>query len=224
MDLNEKLVNVRRAVRLLAGWHARVLDMLQKVEIELSAVPGAKMRFLEWRPIQHASVEPPERNPLHRWGWDFLPLQSVCFRWASEGKEQVSGGRSLGAWVQVIVDDGYAKTGVGPRGPDPMTFAPAEECHSWLEIWVVGALNAPAGHRWADIEAAIEEQFDEVDMWSGALVRVTADQMPGLPNTCPVQYAGWRIDLSMIGTEADFTTRVLLPLRERSRAVLALPG
>jgi hypothetical protein len=220
MDLNEKLVNVRRSVRILAGWHGRVLDMLQKIEIELAAVPGARSRFLLWEPVHHAHVDPPDKSPLQRWGWDFLPLQSSAFTWTTDGKDRPVGKRSLSVWVQVIADDGYAVGVPGPRGPDPTTFRDPADCHSRLEIWLTSAAGVSSDITWAEIESAIARGVGDDELWSGHPMRFTTSQLPGLPARGEIHYAGWRVDMLRLGTEAEFTAGVLEPIRRRARAVL----
>lgn len=220
MDLNEKLVNVRRAVRLLAGYHARLLDLLQMAHGELEAVPGARMRFERWEPVHHAHVDRSTKNPLGRWGWDFVPLQNTYFQWTTDGAERPVPGRNLAVVIQHLADTGYTP-GPGHRGPDPATFREAAECDTVLQIIAYGLVRGTFSGTWLELDDALVKVAPESQLWDGEVHMYRQADLAPLAADAVLRNVGWEVSLRELATEQEVVDRLLEPLRRRTRALLA---
>lgn len=223
MDLKQKLVNVRRANRLLADYHKRVLDILQMVQAEAESVPGLRLKFQHWQPVHHAHIERQHKNPLGHWAWDFSPLFATWFRWTSEGEEGPRRAGQVAVFAQHVTDTGYEGPPVR-RGPDPARFRPAEECETSLHLWIFALVQGTLPATWDQIEHAFEagdSPFDDMD-------EVVHDlELPGLPATTAgtlLRYVGWTVSMADLPDEPAVHARVLAPLAARLAAILAPPA
>lgn len=218
-EQQRKQANVRRAVRLLAAYHTRLLDALQRIEaVADEEVHG--LRFLRWQPTHHHPVDRPGTSPLHRWGWDFVPLQNTTFCWTTNADDGPKKPGQLAIFVQHIADDGYDSGLKGRRGPDPTRFRDADACGSWLWLWAFKLTSGACAATWDEVEAAYEAaEFGEQD-WDGERHEVV---IPGLPTAGSARFAyvGWQVRVEDIGTDEEFHRLVLGPLRSRLRLMAA---
>jgi hypothetical protein len=217
-DQRTKLTNVRRAVRLLAAYHTRLLDCLQRIEVEAKeASPG--LWFQRWEPTHHAPVERSATSPLGRWGWDFVPLQNAWIRWSTNAEDGPKKPGQVAVYVQHIADDGYDNKVKGHRGPDPTKFKDAADCNSLLQIWIYALPVGTSKATWQEIEAAFEAAGLEDLYWDGCVHDL---QLPGvsLGPAAVLRYVGWEVNMADLGTDDDLAPRILVPLRDRLRAIV----
>ena len=109
MDLSEKMVNVRRATRLLASYYRRLIDIMAMVEGVLVEQPKLNLTFRRWGSTYHHNIGYQTKSPVGRWGWDFLPLQDAWFDYTSGGQRVPDGKGNLYVCLQHITDSVYEK-------------------------------------------------------------------------------------------------------------------
>jgi hypothetical protein len=216
VDLNEKLLNVRYATRLLASYYRRLMTVLGVVDRELVTASHARLRFVRWDPTHHEAIGKQTAAPFGRWGWDFLPLMDASFCWSTDGRTAPTGPGSAAVFVWHQSDTGYAS---GEGEPDPTAFLPAEEADTELMVYAYALVSGGCAAPWS----AIDERFDaEHDMGFdfGEPRAVPTDGLTGVEPGTVVRYVGWSVRLADLGSEADVEARVLAPLRERLERLL----
>ncbi|MBP2316808.1 hypothetical protein [Azospirillum soli] len=129
------LTDVRRAYRLLWGFHKRVLEYNRIIRTSLGFEHlGAKYRFGK-----------PGQNPEARYAWDLCPgaqfgLASIRRSDAAEpGRDGTSFPRAGDAvlYVRVKGDTGLADFARPGVEPDPVQFPPPEESQTLMEVYVL---------------------------------------------------------------------------------------
>lgn len=147
-DLSRSLEDVREAHRLLYTYYRRILDTARLLGDQFST-----HAFYQWSSL--VTDHPPMRGtrPFERWGWDFLPMNSVSFLYASAGRNP--GRIDVGDWmleIHATSDSEFSPLKEFKGEPDPTEFAPAHNSRSEMAIvaWkCVGPL--PADKTWLRI-------------------------------------------------------------------------
>lgn len=190
-ELAGALTDVRRAYRLLHGYHRRVNGLFAQFD---KAVEAQDFEFVQWAPVFFG--RPRNKSGKfwdRRWAWDLLPgygLGAVYQR-----KEPTPLRRIL---FQVVADDAYTWGRVQPL---PKDFDPVEDCQSLVHIGL-----------WT----AEDSRFQDRAAW--AALRKLENPWDG---SChPVEVAGRAysyalrtVDLSEITTDDAFSKLVVAPTR-----------
>ncbi|NDW01927.1 hypothetical protein [Salipiger sp. PrR002] len=80
MTWTDSLRNVRTAYRVVAAYQQRTLAMMKLARREFEP-----LNFACWFATEH-DVAPPQRvDPLRKWSWDFVPMQSCAIALNSVG-------------------------------------------------------------------------------------------------------------------------------------------
>lgn len=212
MDLPEKLTNVRRATRLLAAYHRRLLAIGAAVDAATRALGDGRTRFVEWRPTHHRPIGNQTSSPFDRWGWDFVPLMDAWFWWTTDGRRSPVGPGSLSVMLWHQGDSGYRR---GGGEPDPVGFDPAEQSTTTLSVHVFALAAGPCGADWD----AIDKKFGSDDV-SGAVRECAPAGLDGTGPGTVIRYVGWRVSVADLATETDVEVRLLKPLRDHLAALM----
>ncbi len=214
MTIDELLLNVRRAIRLLATYNKRVLDIVRLVERMLEAEPDGRFKF-RW--LDPASDAPGKRstNPLGYDEWAFLPFADVSFEWSTDKKNTPEEPGSVNVFVRFVADSAYMESDDG----DPAEFPAAEECESRLEIRVLGLARGSCQESWdALFDAADEGGGFEQRM--GNPVEALALGDLDTSDDALVYLKDWRVPLALLTSEEAVEEQILNPLRTALREVV----
>lgn len=222
MDLSEKMLNVRRATRLLASYYRRVMTILGMVERTLEQQKKLKLKFHRWSSIHHRDMGKQSTNPLGRWGWDFLPLQDAYFMWTTGGGVQPLKTGSVVVFVQHESDDGYEKPDDGTE-PDPSEFKAAEKAESWFYVYAYGLARGKCANSWWEVAEVGDEAVADDEDWSGNVCVFEADALDGLSVDGVLQYWGLKVPMSELALEADVEVKIIAPLVEALRRLVVPP-
>ncbi|SDJ45153.1 hypothetical protein SAMN04488540_10890 [Ferrimonas sediminum] len=77
-SMQQALLDVRRAQRLLVAYHQRLLPIIGHVAEALHC------RFLSWEPTYHARPGAQNPNPFECWSWEHSPLNDARFLFLSD--------------------------------------------------------------------------------------------------------------------------------------------
>ncbi|CDT66405.1 hypothetical protein VCR15J2_470391 [Vibrio coralliirubri] len=94
-ELQQALLDVRKAQRLLVAFHQRVLPLIQKIGEDLDC------NFDYWYPVNHGPVPKGNTNPFNRWYWDFSSLSDAIFFFLPEQTESRNSAPK-GSWALAI--------------------------------------------------------------------------------------------------------------------------
>jgi hypothetical protein len=129
--LENALIDVRKAYRLLWCYQKRVFDMVKLVVEEFD-----DMTFYNWRTLHAGHPCRTGTDPMSgRWTWDMLPMVHVSYLFLPGGGDHNS--TLPGQWMlEVFVnsDDGFSKAEDGSE-PDPVDFKAAEESTSKVSLF-----------------------------------------------------------------------------------------
>lgn len=189
-DLNERLLNVRRATRLLASYYRRVLDIAKLLETALVDHDGT-IAWLGWSAAHYKNVGQKRVNITQRWAWDQLPFAFSYLEWSTEGGSSPANSGDVFVALQSVTDSGFSKPGGGAE-PDPVDFEPAESASTYLQVCVIGLANGACEASWDDIwnqvadEVHDKTRIDPQDEWAASedvqiyskMLRVDASQLP----------------------------------------------
>ena len=223
MELKEKMQNVRRASRLLAAYYRRVMTILGKVERTAEEKKKLRLKLNYWSSTHHSNIGNQSKNPVGRWGWDFLVLQDVWFRWTTDGKGNPSKAGSVVLYFQHVTDDAYEKPDDGTE-PDPSAFASADSAESWVQVYAYALVRGACSSSWQDIDALFEDVADEESEWSGDIVGMPTDGLESPSADILIQYVGWRVPMTDLATEDDVEALILQPLREALDRIVVAPN
>jgi len=146
-DLARALVDVRKAYRLLQGYHRRLNDLLQRVE---EKVGQRGLVFESWAPQNVAFL--PRSTKLffapYNWAWDLTPAYQVSCAWSSPP----AGGEVRRIGLVAVADTGYNVQGDGE--PDPTRFTDAADCSTeiWIAAWTTNAKTPNWSQAWTRIQ------------------------------------------------------------------------
>ena len=130
------LADVRRAYRLLWAYQRRVMKYNQWIRDRL----GFQKYNVEYL------FNRPGGDLESRWSWDSLPFSSIGFESVRcvadpdtyERKEWMNYPKAGDALLYVeVVSDSAIKDASWSKEPDPLRFAPVEECRTELKVWLV---------------------------------------------------------------------------------------
>lgn len=220
MDVTEKLLNVRRATRLLASYYRRVVDIVTLVDRTLESQARFRTKFLRWDAHHHRHIGQQTTSVVGRWGWDFLPVQDATFQWTTDGSKFPAGPGSVFVNIWHQSDDGYAKR-EDEGEPVPTDFAPVEETETRLYVFLYAVASGDSNDRWSTIERVASEAVDESDWWNQSLHRIPTDALDGADPGTQIRYMGWRIPMSALETQDAVEQQLLAPLRQALDRVVA---
>ncbi len=131
-ELQQALLDVRKAQRLLVAFHQRVLPVIQKIGDDLDC------NFDYWYPVNHELSPRGTANPFNRWYWDYSSLADATFFFLPEDTENRNSAPK-GAWALTIrlqtdtgISDSFSKK---PRNWDALELnAPPEKSQTRLVI------------------------------------------------------------------------------------------
>jgi len=214
MDLTTKLINVRRATRLLAAYNRRLLGLLSMVDGTLSNTSKLRLKHNRWEPVYHRKIGRQTTAPFGRWGWDYLPLSWMWMRWTTDGKDTPVRKQSTVVSVQHVADTGYSAAHEKADGePTPEDFVPVDQTKTELWIWVIAVLGR-SEDRWNTIEEHTEEMLEWEQQLNHQIHTVSVDALESTPAGTELRYVGWKVDVSALETEDDVDTHVLAPIRQ----------
>lgn len=123
-ELQQALLGVRKAQRLLVAFHQRVLPLIQKIGEDLDC------NFDYWYPVNHGPVPKGNTNPFNRWYWDYSSLSDAIFFFLPEQTESRNSAPK-GAWALTIrlqTDTGISDSfGQKSRNWDALEVKPTPE-------------------------------------------------------------------------------------------------
>lgn len=123
-ELQQALLDVRKAQRLLVAFHQRVLPLIQKIGEDLDC------NFDYWHPINHGLSPRGNANPFNRWHWDYSSLSDAVFFFLPETTENRNSAPK-GAWALTIrlqTDTGISESfGQKARNWDALEVEPSPE-------------------------------------------------------------------------------------------------
>ncbi|CCN36562.1 hypothetical protein VIBNISO65_340023 [Vibrio nigripulchritudo SO65] len=123
-ELQQALLDVRKAQRLLVAFHQRVLPLIQKIGEDLDC------NFDYWYPVNHGPAPKGNTNPFNRWYWDYSSLSDAIFFFLPEQTESRNSA-PVGAWALTIrlqTDTGISNSfGQKSRNWDALEIEPAPE-------------------------------------------------------------------------------------------------
>jgi len=220
MDVNEKLVNVRRATRLLASYYRRVVDIITLLDSTLESQARFKLKFLRWDATHHRHIGQQTTSVLGRWGWDFLPIQDATFQWTTGGKKSPTGPGSVyvGMWHQT--DDAYESRD-DETEPVAHEFRPAAESKTLIHVYVFGVVQGDTPDRWHAVESLGWRSLADSECWDHQLHEVPVDALDEADPGTQIRYLGWRIPMAELETEDDVEARILAPLRTALDQIVA---
>lgn len=127
-QLENALLDVRKAYRLLFLYQRRILDLALTFANEMNLRPYC---------VGYGFNRPATVNPFDKWVWDMLPMYRISFLFLSSSSDQDYPKR--GEWLldlHLVSDSGYPEGSSWRKGePDPETFSPAKNCVSLLGIY-----------------------------------------------------------------------------------------
>lgn len=154
-SLSEQMIQVRNAYRLVVAYQRRLLDIVKMTKMQLQKQHRG-LAFYRWGPNKWS--RPGVQDPTQKWAWDFVPLCQCDIGWVTSALP-VPG--SFWVWLTHEGDSGW-NTEV-PGEPDPLTFKPAEECHTRLHAGVLGVtgltIGAEALGDWFGLYDALEPKL-----------------------------------------------------------------
>ncbi len=212
MDIHEKLINVRRANRLLAAYYRRVMTILRMVDRTLEEQRKPTMKFHYWSATHHRDIGRQSTNPIGRWGWDFLTLEDAWFLWTPHGKPTPTATGDLAVFFQHVTDDGYAKVGDSTE-PDPTAFRPAEECETFIRIWLYGVARGTCDNYWHRMDENIEASIDDETFFNGMVHQIERSLLKNPSGDALAQCMGWRVSMADLETEDAVQAKIIEPLR-----------
>jgi hypothetical protein len=213
MDLNEKIVNVRRATRLLASYNRRLMSILTLVNQTTESADKVALKFQMSAPFYHRPMGKQTTSPIGRWGWDYLPLSYAWFRWSTNGKAVPDGPHPVAVTLLHNVDDGYV-TSDDQDEPDPSTFGPAEDHRTMIYVTIVAVTSGSSTDSWPSIGQVIVDRFAGHEQLDGVVKDVPTSSLPGTAAGAVVRYVGWEIPVESVASEQDVETLILEPLRK----------
>lgn len=190
-ELAEALTDVRRAYRLLHGYHRRAHDLFARFD---AAMEDAKVPFVESGPANFARMRQKSGKFWdQRWAWDVLPgygLYATYQRFKPRPLRRVA--------LYIRVDSGYPWGSVEPM---PRDFVPVEEAQSvvGVELWTADA-DQFRGDAWKALRALDSP-------WDGKTHEVPVE---GPAHT--YKYVG--VDLAEITDDEQFDKLVVAPVLE----------
>lgn len=123
-ELQQALLDVRKAQRLLVAFHQRVLPVIQKIGADLDC------NFDYWYPVNHGPAPKGNTNPFNRWSWDYSSLSDAIFFFLPEQTESRNSAPK-GAWALTIrlqTDTGISDCfGQKSRNWDALAIEPTPE-------------------------------------------------------------------------------------------------
>lgn len=123
-ELQQALLDVRKAQRLLVAFHQRVLPLIQKIGEDLDC------NFDYWYPVNHGPVPKGNTNPFNRWYWDYSSLSDAIFFFLPEQTESRNSAPK-GSWALTIrlqTDSGISDSfGQKSRNWDALEVKPTPE-------------------------------------------------------------------------------------------------
>lgn len=125
-DLNQALLDVRKAYRLLFLFQRRILDLVQ----ELSGRLGQE--FYVWLPAGDNESITWLKNPLQASAWKMLPIHNASFLFLPAGADPNA--PRQGDWLLEVVfyDDGEPEVSSGE--PAPQEFRDPAESRSKIQL------------------------------------------------------------------------------------------
>lgn len=129
-NLDNALLDVRKAYRLLQRYQRRVLDLSAALAREIDEYAA----FRYWCPVYYQPNPGSYTNPAGRWAWDGLPYFDFCAFYVRE--EFWKDEHAPGDWMLVIrctADTGYSE--VGDEEPDPLGFRSVADSSSLLRLY-----------------------------------------------------------------------------------------
>jgi hypothetical protein len=153
-DLAKVLVDVRKAYRLLHGYHRRLNDLLQRVE---ETVGQRGLVFERWAPANVDPVPGPKKAFFSpdKWAWDLTPAYQVTCAWSSSP----TSGKVRRIGLVAVADTGYSVRGDGE--PNPVRFTDAADCTT--EIWIAAWTSDSKTPNWSKAWEAVQRipRYDE---------------------------------------------------------------
>lgn len=150
-ELSRALLDVRKAYRLLHGYHRRVLDTAALLAEQFSDATFHRTQL-------GCSPFTARRNPFERtyWVWDATPLVSVSFLYVrhlgGQDKDQVHRPGDYLLDISFVADSEYTNAVEGSnREPDPEGFLPPEDSASYLVLLLIRCERENRGHSWISI-------------------------------------------------------------------------
>ncbi len=123
-ELQQALLDVRKAQRLLVAFHQRILPVIQKIGEDLDC------NFDYWYPVNNGPTPKGNTNPFNRWYWDYSSLSDAIFFFLPENTESRNSAPK-GAWALTIrlqtdtgISDSFAQKS---RNWDALDVKPSPE-------------------------------------------------------------------------------------------------
>lgn len=168
-EIERRLVEVRRAYRLIHAYQRRILDMLDESDRWMHRT--LHVEFARWRPsLWNRPAEQTTPFFRDRWAWDLLPGLHFWVAWNGS-----RGGVSRQVVFTVSGDQWNPSVG---REPEAADLAPPEEATSLLYVRcdVVGAREVSWDQAWKALEAQKDWRTKRVSYALGA-ARCTSEVM-----------------------------------------------
>lgn len=127
-ELNDVLVDVRKAYRLIYLYQQRIFSIVEVFSEKLN------LNYYYW--IPSLFTKPSSANPFNRWTWDMLPMYKVSFLYLHNSNRGDNSNLLQGDLMvefQIDSDSGYLKD--GGKEPNPLSFDDVEESKSYLNIY-----------------------------------------------------------------------------------------
>lgn len=156
-DLKEAFLDVRKAYRLLHGYHTRVIDTARMVG-DLLAPAGKEWEF--WMNPTHTTPFSSGRRLLtsQNWVWDATPLIGVSFLWVKherqEGWEKIHGEGDALLGMEFIADSGFRQQLSSNKDKEPLPESMGDPAQAKTEVRlavIVRASPSSADVSWYDL-------------------------------------------------------------------------
>lgn len=163
MTLEQKMVEVRKAYRLLHGYHKRLVDV--------GGIIFSQFRdAVYYRQELSSNPYTTRRNPFEKdyWAWDATPLISVSYlflgRVARKSSESI---HRIGDYLLDITftADSEYEDNLGSKEAGPVEFGPPERSRSDISLLLIRCEADSDGFGWNDIWHS--RDYPEKDRWSG---------------------------------------------------------
>ena len=164
MSLTQKMVEVRKAYRLLHGYHKRLIDIGKLISEQFSSA-----RYYQ----QELSSTPytTRRNPFEKdyWAWDATPLISVSYLFTSgsnaKNADSVHKPGDYLLELSFVADSEYDDWESRAREADPSKFKSAEDARSTLSMLLIRCEQESRGLTWNKVWNL--DDYPGKDRWSG---------------------------------------------------------